>query len=127
MNMVGHLFVEHSQGGLYADDTKLNCVNEVNEMDGLEEEMVEGLDDSEDERATALLDGFEGIDVTLPLNEDVSLSGLFGRPKKTTNEDEYLCDELNSDDPNDSCDDERPSMKGLEKITLTRTISLRWI
>ena len=98
--------MEHSLGGLDADDMEPNCVNEVNEMDGLEEEMVEGLDDSEDERATALLDGFEGIDVTLPLNEDVSLSGLFGRPKKTTNEDEYHSDELNSDDPDDSCEDE---------------------
>ena len=56
------------------DDIKLRIrvlkyVNGVTKVEGLDYEMVEGLDDSEDDRVTALVDGADKVDVTIPINQ----------------------------------------------------------
>ncbi|XP_058733542.1 uncharacterized protein LOC131605168 [Vicia villosa] len=132
MNVVGHLFVEHDLRSLDSEVKEPNCVNEVNEGDELEEEIVEGLDDNEDERVIALHDGFEGdgpkgLGFTVPLNEDVSISKLFGRPNKKMDGDEYHSDELNSDDPDDSCDEERPKYERFRKEHLNKDYKFKMV
>ncbi|XP_058746290.1 uncharacterized protein LOC131619180 [Vicia villosa] len=55
----GELFIEHDVVDMGATVRLPRCVNEVGEMEGSDEDEVEGLGDSEDERATALVDGFD--------------------------------------------------------------------
>ncbi|KAI5404536.1 hypothetical protein KIW84_051624 [Lathyrus oleraceus] len=105
MNVKGDLYVEHSTGNMDPADREPKCVNDDdhppdNGIDGLDEEKVEGLDDSEDERATAYFDGFEGIDVTKPIREEPNNS--MEEPNKSMDSDDvYYSDELNSSDPDD--------------------------
>src|ERR1044072_7405599 len=66
----GVLFREHNVAVMGARVRLPRCVNEVSQMEGSDEDDVEGLGDSEDDRATALVDGFEGVDIGLPKNEN---------------------------------------------------------
>ncbi|XP_058783089.1 uncharacterized protein LOC131657741 [Vicia villosa] len=129
MNVTGDLYVEHSKGVKFErSDRAPNCVNEEKQLDGLEEEIVDGLDDSEDERATGLADGFdEEIDDTLPLNVDDSHLGPLGEPNKgLDDEDQYQSDELNSDDPDDSCDEDKPKYDKYKKEHLNKDFKFKW-
>ncbi|KAI5406625.1 hypothetical protein KIW84_053096 [Lathyrus oleraceus] len=123
MNVKGDLYVEHSTGNMDPADREPKCVNDDdhppdNGIDGLDEEKVEGLDDSEDERATAYFDGFEGIDVTKPIREEPN--------KSMDSDDVYYSDELNSSDPDDSCDEERPKYARFRKEHLNKDFIFKW-
>ncbi|KAI5426073.1 hypothetical protein KIW84_031775 [Lathyrus oleraceus] len=130
MNVKGDLYVEHSTGNMDPADREPKCVNDDdhppdNGIDGLDEEKVEGLDDSEDERATAYFDGFEGIDVTKPIREEPNNS--MEEPNKSMDSDDvYYSDELNSSDPDDSCDEERPKYARFRKEHLNKDFIFKW-
>ncbi|XP_058726497.1 uncharacterized protein LOC131597850 [Vicia villosa] len=112
----GELFIEHDVDDLGASVTSPRCVNEVVEMEGSDEDVVEGLGDSEDERATAILDGFEGIDIGLPMKETPKGLEFISEPKeKKCEEDEYISDELESSDP-DLSDSEKGKVQKFEKF-----------
>ncbi|KAI5411121.1 hypothetical protein KIW84_056315 [Lathyrus oleraceus] len=130
MNVKGDLYVEHSTGNMDPADREPKCVNDDdhppdNGIDGLDEEKVEGLDDSEDERATAYFDGFEGIDVTKPIRWEPNNS--MEEPNKSMDSDDvYYSDELNSSDPDDSCDEERPKYARFRKEHLNKDFIFKW-
>jgi hypothetical protein len=69
----GHIFVEHDVIDTSVSVVSPRCVNETVEVDNWDEDGVEGLGDSEDERATGLMDGFEEIDFTVPIREAPSM------------------------------------------------------
>ncbi|KAI5402637.1 hypothetical protein KIW84_050293 [Lathyrus oleraceus] len=83
------------------------CVNGVTNVEGLDDEVVEGLNDSEDDRVTALVDGFDGVDVIVPINQGQIVARLIGRPYKKTEDGEYYSDELDISDPDESGDKEQ--------------------
>ncbi|XP_050908438.1 uncharacterized protein LOC127122074 [Lathyrus oleraceus] len=169
MNVKGDLYVEHSTGNMDPADREPKCVNDDdhppdNGIVRLDEEKVEGLDDSEDERATAYFDGFEGIDVTKPIREEFDgfegidvtkpireeFDGFEGidvtkpireepnnskeepnnskeEPNKSMDSDDvYYSDELNSSDPDDSCDEERPKYARFRKEHLNKDFIFKW-
>lgn len=84
-------------------------------MKGVYDEVIEGLDDNEDDRATAPVDGFDGIYVTVSINHGEIVSRLLGSPKKKIENDEYCSDELDSSYPNESGDDEGPKFERFRK------------
>ncbi|KAI5404655.1 hypothetical protein KIW84_051710 [Lathyrus oleraceus] len=90
-NVDGDIFVEH----------------DVDDMEGLDDDVVEGLYDSEDDRAITLVDGF---DVTVPINQGKIVAILIAKPNKKTEDDEYYSDELDGSDSDESGDEERPSI-----------------
>ncbi|CAI8586369.1 unnamed protein product [Vicia faba] len=69
----GEMFVEHDVTDIGASVSSPRCVNENVKMEGCDDNLVEGLGDSEDERSTVIIDGFEGICVTKPINESPSV------------------------------------------------------
>ncbi|CAK8575777.1 unnamed protein product [Lathyrus sativus] len=111
----GDIFVEYDVKNMELGVREPKCVNRVTDMEGIEDEVVEGLDDREDDIATALVDGFEGIDVTLPIREYGVITGLLGSPNKKFDEDDYYSDELDSSYPDDSCDDKMPKYERFRK------------
>ncbi|XP_058766212.1 uncharacterized protein LOC131639766 [Vicia villosa] len=122
----GDLYLEHDAENIELYVREPACVNGDTDLDDLGDEVVEGLDDSEDDRATALLDGFEGIDVTLPLREEGVVAGLLTRPNKKCEEDAYVSDELNSSDPNESCDEDKPKYEKFRKEHLNKDFKFKW-
>ena len=60
----GDIFVEHDVDDIKLRVRVLKCVNGVIDIKIIHDKMVEGLDDSEDDRVIAPVDGFDGIDVT---------------------------------------------------------------
>ncbi|KAI5435767.1 hypothetical protein KIW84_022261 [Lathyrus oleraceus] len=76
-------------------------VNGVTDMEGIYDEVIEGLDDNENDRVTILVDGFDRVDVTIPINHGEIVVGLLGRHKKKIEDNEYCSDELDNSDPND--------------------------
>ncbi|XP_058747019.1 uncharacterized protein LOC131620008 [Vicia villosa] len=126
----GEMFVEHEVIDVSLTVRSLRCVNEVVQMDKCDEDGVEGLGDSEDERATALLDGFEGIDVTIPVNEAPSLSGFMRGSKKKKLEDEdedvYVSDDLDSSNPDMSDDDKLPKFEKFRKKHFNKNFKFQW-
>ncbi|XP_058781430.1 uncharacterized protein LOC131655613 [Vicia villosa] len=125
----GELFIEHDVVDIGATVRLPRCVNEVGEMEGSDEEEVEGLGDSEDERATALVDGFEGIDISLPQKEVPKVAEYVSVSKeKPCEEDEYVSDELESSDP-DLSDSEKAKVQKFEKFKkehLNRDFKFQW-
>ncbi|KAI5432133.1 hypothetical protein KIW84_036037 [Lathyrus oleraceus] len=95
----GDIFVEHDVDDIKLRIRVLKYVNGVTKVEGLDYEMVEGLDDSEDDRVIALVDGF---DVTVPINQWEIVAGLLCRPNKKTKDDEYYNDEMDNSDPDES-------------------------
>ncbi|XP_058767340.1 uncharacterized protein LOC131641032 [Vicia villosa] len=79
MRVDGKLFVEHDAD---IHSSKPRCVNESLELEVSDEEILEGMNDSEDERATALDDGFGLVDVTLPVSEGPLVASLLTYPSK---------------------------------------------
>ncbi|XP_058776719.1 uncharacterized protein LOC131651056 [Vicia villosa] len=83
------MFVEHDVCGIEVTVRRLRCVNEMVELDvSDEEERVKGLNDSEAKRTTAIADGFDGIDVTIPISEGPIIVGLLPCPLKRKCEDD---------------------------------------
>ncbi|XP_058742255.1 uncharacterized protein LOC131614714 [Vicia villosa] len=124
----GELFIEHDVDYSVASVRSPRCVNEVVEMEGSDEDDVEGLGDSEDERATAILDGFEGIDIGLPMKETTKGLEFISEPKEKKCEDEYISDELESSDP-DLSDSEKGKVKKFEKFRkdhLNKDFKFQW-
>lgn len=76
------MFVEHDVTGIKVVVKSSMCVNEMVELDRCDDEGVEGFNDNEDERTTAIADGFDGIDVSLPINEGTIVVGLLTSSKK---------------------------------------------
>ncbi|KAI5423905.1 hypothetical protein KIW84_030211 [Lathyrus oleraceus] len=62
------IFMEHDVKDIEVEARVPKCVNGVTYMEGIYDEVIEGLDDSEDDRATALVDEFDGGDVVVPIN-----------------------------------------------------------
>ncbi|KAI5422418.1 hypothetical protein KIW84_045754 [Lathyrus oleraceus] len=61
----GDIFVEHDVDDIEMRVRIPKCANGAKNMEGLYDEVVEGLDDI----ATALVDGFDGVDVNAPINQ----------------------------------------------------------
>lgn len=79
----GEMIVEHDVTGIEVMVKSLRFVNEMVELDGCDDKGVEGFNDSEDERTTTIVNGFDGIDVSLPINEGTIVIGwLTGSKKK---------------------------------------------
>ncbi|KAI5384162.1 hypothetical protein KIW84_071244 [Lathyrus oleraceus] len=78
----GEMFVEHDVTGIEIIVKSHMCMNEMVELDGFDDEGVEGFNDSEDERTTAIADGFDGIDVSLPITKGTIVVGLLTGSKK---------------------------------------------
>lgn len=95
-------------------------VNGVTSMEGIDDEVIEGLDDSEDDRATTLVDGFDGFYVIVLINHWDIVAGLLGRPKKKIEDGEYFSDELDGLDPHESDDDEGLRFKRFRKEQLNK-------
>ncbi|KAI5441517.1 hypothetical protein KIW84_010843 [Lathyrus oleraceus] len=68
----GEMFVEHDVTGIEVTVNSHRCMNEMVEINGCDNERVERFNDSEEERIIFTADGFDGIDVSLPINKDVS-------------------------------------------------------
>lgn len=98
----------------------------VTYVKGLDDEVVERLDDSEDDRAIALVDGFGGVDVIIPINQGEIVAGLLYRPNKKAEDDEYYSDELDNSDPNDSGDKEWPKYERFRKEQLNKDYKFKW-
>lgn len=56
--------VEHDVKDIELEAGVLKCVNGVIDIKIIYDKVVEGLDDSEDDRVIAPVDGFDGVDVT---------------------------------------------------------------
>lgn len=119
----GVMYVEHDVGNVSGSVRSPRCVNEIVEMDRFDDEGVEGLGDSEDERATAILDGFEGIDVTIPIRQYVS--DEYGK-KKVEDDDEYVSDDLESSDPDMLEDEKLPKFEKFRKEHLDKNFKFQW-
>lgn len=78
-------------------------INEMKNMEAIDDEGVEGFDDSEDERTTATTYGF---DFTQLLNECNIVARLIFSSKKKMEGGEYDSEELDNSDPDES-DDEK--------------------
>lgn len=76
------MFVEHDVTDIEVTVKSPRCVNEMVELDGCNDEGFEGFNDNGDERTTAIVDGFDGIDVSLPINEGTIVAGLLIGSKK---------------------------------------------
>src|SRR4051812_22395443 len=74
----GDIFLENGVENIELHVREPTCVNGVTNVDNLGDEVIEDLDDTKDDRAIALLDAFEGIDVTLPIREEGVVAGLLG-------------------------------------------------
>lgn len=89
----------------------------MTDVEGLDDEVVEGLNDSEDDRVTALVDG---VDATTPINQGQIVARLIGRPYKKTEDDEYYSDELDISDPDESGDKEGSKFERFKKYELNK-------
>ncbi|KAI5404128.1 hypothetical protein KIW84_051317 [Lathyrus oleraceus] len=79
------------------------CVTQVNGDIYLEHDV--SFDDIEDERITDIIDGLDGIGVNLPINPEGIIAGYLSMPQKKFEDDDYLSDELDNPDPDESGDD----------------------
>ncbi|KAI5409260.1 hypothetical protein KIW84_054895 [Lathyrus oleraceus] len=120
----GEIFVEHDVTGIEIIVKSPRCVNEMVELDGCDDEGVEGFNDSENERTTAIADG---IDVSLPINEGTIVVGLLtGSKKKKWKDDEYVNDELDNFDPDVYDDDNWPKFDKFRKDQLNKNFKFKW-
>ncbi|XP_058769901.1 uncharacterized protein LOC131643640 [Vicia villosa] len=124
----GEIFVEHDPSVVGNVTPKY-----VFDLEVSDEEFIEGFNDSEDERTTAIVDGFydlDGIDVTVPIREGPVIAGLLPCPKKKKyddeDEEEYLSEELNSSDPDNSEDDKKLKFEKFKKEQLTKDFKFKW-
>ncbi|XP_058751316.1 uncharacterized protein LOC131624382 [Vicia villosa] len=126
----GVIYVEHDVVDVSFSVVSPRCVNETDVMDQSDEEGVEGLGDSEDERATGLEDGFEDIDVFVPMKEAPSLSDVMRGSKKKEMEDEdeyeYVTDELDNSDPDLSDEDKVHKLENFKKEHFNKNFKFEW-
>ncbi|XP_058753414.1 uncharacterized protein LOC131626580 [Vicia villosa] len=124
MEADGVLFVEHDA---VSHGNSSRCVNHNGNLEVNDEELVEGLNDSEDERTTTLADGFEEIDVSLPVNEGPDIAGYLTFPSKTKGDnDEYVSEDLLSYDPDNSEDEKGPGFEQFKKEELNKDFKFKW-
>ncbi|XP_058741866.1 uncharacterized protein LOC131614273 [Vicia villosa] len=93
----GELFLEHHITDLEVLVRCAKCVNEVVAPVVYDDERIEGLNDSEDERATTLADGFKVIYVK-PVNDNVGLAGFLKCSNKKKWEDDGFKKKKHVDD-----------------------------
>ncbi|KAI5434587.1 hypothetical protein KIW84_021427 [Lathyrus oleraceus] len=101
----GDIFFEHD-----VDDMKLRvrvpkCVNRVTGVEGLDDEVVERLDNSEDDK----------FGVTILINQGELVAGLLGRSNKRIDDDGYYSDKLDNSDPDGFGDEEGPKFERFRK------------
>ncbi|KAI5445504.1 hypothetical protein KIW84_013655 [Lathyrus oleraceus] len=101
-NVDGDIFVEHDVDDIEVRVRVPKCINGVADVAGIYDEVVEWLDDSEDDKVNAIVDGFDGVDVSVPINQWELVSRLIGKHDKKTKDDEYVSDELDSSNPYES-------------------------
>lgn len=119
--------MEYDVTGIEVIVNSPRCVNEIIDLDGCDDDGVEGFNDSENERTTAIADGFDGIDVSLPINEGTIFVGLLiGSKKKKWEDDEYVSDELDNSDPNVYDDDNGPKFEKFRKDQLNTNFKFKW-
>ncbi|KAI5425876.1 hypothetical protein KIW84_031629 [Lathyrus oleraceus] len=103
------------------------CVDEMVKLDGYDDEGVGGFNDSEDQRTSAIADGFDGIDISLPINKGTIVTGLLAGSKKKKREDnEYVTDGLDNSDPDVSDDDNVPMFDKVKKNQLNKNFKFKW-
>ncbi|KAI5388074.1 hypothetical protein KIW84_073964 [Lathyrus oleraceus] len=72
-------------------------------------------------------DGFDGINVSLPIDEGTTVVGLLTGSKKNKGEDdEYVSDELDNSDPDVSDDDNGPKFEKFRKDKLNKNFKFKW-
>lgn len=104
----------------------LECIIMMPNMEGFDDEGVKSLDDSEDERTTAIIDGFDGIDSNLPINQQAIVVGYLGSPSRKFEDDDYFSDELDNSDPDESDDDEGPKFEKFRNEQLNKDYKFKW-
>ncbi|KAI5414524.1 hypothetical protein KIW84_040139 [Lathyrus oleraceus] len=123
----GEMFVKHDVTGIEVIVNIHRCLNGMVELDGRDDEGVEGFNDSVDERTTAIADGFDGIDVPLPINEGTIVAGLLtGSKKKKWKDDKHVSDEQNNSDPDVSDDDNGSKFEKFRKGQLNKNFKFKW-
>ncbi|XP_058746525.1 uncharacterized protein LOC131619449 [Vicia villosa] len=124
----GVMYVEHDVVDVSFSVVSPRCVNETDVQDQSDEEGVEGLGDSEDERATGLEDGFEDIDVSVPRKEALSLSDVMrgSEKKEMEDEDEYVINELDSSDPDLSDEEKVHKFEKFKKEHFNKNFKFEW-
>lgn len=74
-----------------------------------------------------LLYGFDGIDVSLPINEGTLVVELLtGSKKNKWEDDEYVSDELECSNPDVSDDDNGPKFENFRKDQLNKNFKFKW-
>lgn len=126
LKLVVIFYLEHDVNDIEQKVRFPKCVNGVTNMEGLDDKVVEGFDDGEDDKTIAFIDGFEGIDVNVPINHGDVVPGLLGGPKKKIEDDAYFSDELDNSYPDESGDDERPKFKRFRKEKLNKDYKFKW-
>lgn len=102
-------------------------MNEMVQINGCDNERVERFNDSEEERIIVTADGFDGIDVSLPINEGNIVVGLLiGSKKKKQEDDEYVSDEIYNSNPDVSDDDNGPNFEKFRKYQLNKNFKFKW-
>ncbi|XP_058766938.1 uncharacterized protein LOC131640561 [Vicia villosa] len=123
----GDMYVEHIVSGLELSGRTPRCVNDFVGLDATDEDAVERLNNSEDERTTTIADGFEEIDVTIPIREGPEIAGLLPYPSKRKLEDEdYVSEELDSSDPDKYEDEKGPKFEKFRKEQFNKNSKFKW-
>ncbi|XP_058783308.1 uncharacterized protein LOC131657984 [Vicia villosa] len=108
-------------------DMRRSCVNDFAGLDVSDEERVKRLNDNGDERTTAIADGFEGIDVTIPIRKSLEIAGLLPCPSKRKLEDEdYVSEELDSSDPDKFEDEKGSRFEKFWKEQFNKNFKFKW-
>lgn len=71
----GDIYLEHDVNDIKLKVRVPRCINGMTNMEGLDDDGIEDFDDSEDERTIAIIDGFYGMDVNLPINQEAIVAG----------------------------------------------------
>ncbi|KAI5400612.1 hypothetical protein KIW84_065482 [Lathyrus oleraceus] len=71
----GDIYLEHDVNDIELKVRVPRCINGMTNMEGLDDDGVEDFDDSEDERTIAIIDGFYGMDVNLPITQEAICAG----------------------------------------------------
>ncbi|KAI5388143.1 hypothetical protein KIW84_074005 [Lathyrus oleraceus] len=95
-------------------------------MEGFDDEGVKNLDDSEDERTTDIIDGFDGIDGNLPINQQAIVVGYLGSPPRKLEGDDYFSDGLDNSYPDEFDGDEGPKFEKFRNEQLNTDYKFKW-
>ncbi|KAI5433893.1 hypothetical protein KIW84_020937 [Lathyrus oleraceus] len=100
----GDIYLEHDVSDIELKVKVPRCINGMTNMEGLNDDGAKCFNDSEDEITTAIIDGFDGIDVNLPISQEGIVAG-------------YL---------DESGDDEGPKFEKFRKEQLNKDYKFKW-